>query len=259
MEIKIDMTRKRIQKRDNEIEQIIDGTFDLACSLKFQRKVKHLRVELGIPDHGFPDLDIDRSRFHFADYEPSKWEPKPSKERSYLEVEKHLKSLTKDFGHDSNKIRLVLRLYLFHNIIDDELLREHAVVENMASLVDNIKEFEEYSHSPGVLSYFLKEKYSLYPLSIRISPYSTREQFLSFIDANWAKVEKIQKEYRMPNIQMGKLRSRKVISNEIKLFIAENFTENNNRLAEDIEEKFKVTMTVNQIRSIKHRLKKTDG
>lgn len=245
-----------------EVKQIINAFYNLLCSLKFEQKIQEARKELEIPTKGIRYTVEDTLNFKYGNYEPSGWKPvypnrnALSKEWSYLWVEGILKNLIKEIGQDSSGVHLALRIYIFHNIIDEDILYENAQRQNIASIADNIEEFEEYGYSSKVFMGFSKEKNINYPLSLRVSSYASKEQLLSFINNNWTTITKIQNKYKTKNKILGTpLRTREKQNNEINLYITQNYTESNISLVVNIEKKFTRELTEGQIRSQKYRIK----
>ncbi len=242
-------------KRKKEVGQIIDGFYDFLCNLDIQEKIKKARTGLDIPLSGFHPTRENNDNFKYGNYEPSQWKYRYFKEWSYLYIDLGLKTLLNKFGQDSEGLKRVFRVYFFHNHIDFDLLSETANRENMASVVDNEEELEEYGHDSKVFMGYCTEKFRNYPLAIRLSPYASKEQLKSFIKNNWTTIKKIQDKYKISNIKLGKLRIRKDKTNEIRLFIAENYNKKGYDLQDDILAKSGIYMTLPQINTWKNRIK----
>ena len=242
-------------KRKNEVEQIVDAFYDLVSNLDFQEKIQKYRKQLNIPSNGFPLKFRDNVHLIELFYEPSQWKERFPRGSGWALIDKVMEFLVQKLGQDSIGLRDILRIYFFHNDINIDILYELAERQNVVSVEDNIKELEYYGHNPVVLKKYYEDKYKNYPVSIRVSPYASKEQLFSFIKNNLTAIKKIQGKYRISNIKLGKLRIRKNQANDINLFIAENYNEGNWILYEEIKKKFKVTMSLSQIRSRKNIIK----
>ena len=256
MKKNINKTKKYEKK---EVLQVIDGIYDLVGSLSFQQKIQRFRKILNIEPNDFPIQITDNDDIIYGNYLPSQWKLKFSeKDRIHLDIliDEVTENLIHKLGQDFLGLRHLLRIYLFHNELDIEILYKSANRENMASIADSIKEFEEYGFHPAVTEKYFKNKNKNYPIVVRLNAYTTKEHFLSFIKNNWESIKKIQQEYKVSGVTIGKLRNRKQNTNEINLYIAENYSKKGYDLIDEIEEKFNVKISLAQISARKNLIKK---
>jgi|GEM_PF-2803009 len=244
-------------KKEAEVEQVIHAFYDTITSVVFQRAIKNLRENLNVPRNGFTRITKKNSdNFICANYDPSEWKPSISKQSTYIFIDEMMQILLQKMGHDSIGLRSVLRVYFFHNYVEPQILYETARRDSTITMVDNVVEFGEYNSGYAVLMGYYGDKYKNYPVSIRLNPYASKEQLLSFIDDNWVVMKELQEKYAVPAMQMGnQTRERTHQADEINLFIAEHFEDENYTLIDGISDKFGVTVSLVQIRSRKHRIK----
>jgi hypothetical protein len=248
---------KTTKKKEAEVERVIHAFYDHITSVVFQRAVKNLREKLNVPPNGFTTFTKeDSNNFINANYDPSEWKPPIPKQSTFMFIDEMMQILLQKMGQDSLGLRSVLRVYFFHNYVEPEILHEVARRNATVTMVDNVAEFGEYNSGYVVLMAYYGEKYKNYPVSIRLNPYASKEQLLSFIDDNWAVMKELQEKYAVPAMTMGnQTRGRKNEADEINLFIAERFEQDNYTLIDGINDKFGVIMSLAQIRSRKHRIK----
>lgn len=163
-------------------------------SNSFQVMVKVLREKYKIPADGFLNFHNDSSRIPVFEY-PSEWQHKDSK-KVRGQIADYLRDQASEWDLYYEDWREVFLTYLFYNQL---LIPDYGFDLNVCLLRDlsrdPIRDEEQDSH---------------FPISIKISPYASKNEILDFVEkVYWPEIATLQDIHRNPKSLIGKVRSKK--------------------------------------------------
>lgn len=167
----------------------------------FNKEITKLRLENKIPKNGFKNKNLVSSI-------PTKedgWvygNNKKSLSTIFIELRKITRA---KFPISDEILDLAFRHYFFYNQIPENFINEHFMDSGLCIIADLPKDLNEAIINPLENE---REKSISYPIAIKITPYTSRNVLVEFIDKNQKKIKTLQKKYELVDTRLGKTRSR---------------------------------------------------
>ncbi len=189
----------------------------------FQKEIKKIRKSYDMPETGYIFTKEDNDLLN-------------EKGSDIAGLDEKINELSIKFGLYSFVWYDILRKYIFFNRIDFRGRIYSYSVFKLCKVVDE-KQKHKISLSPADWGYETEEDIKQYretedylknredeefPISLRISPYASERDILSFIRRNFSDISRLQKRYNLKHIGIGKVKKKNSFIKERNDLIYEN-------------------------------------
>jgi hypothetical protein len=196
----------------------------ILASDKFQKTVKQMRVEYEIPAAGFSIPDKGS-----WSHPPNEWTHK--EDPTVLErIRQTFRTFCRERGLLPRDWHRTFENYLFYN---RHFITTEPNAKNLCFVSDGVTSRDSLGH---VVDEIDRE---IYPVTLHISAYASERDILDYILAVYnPEIKRVQKEYRKPDVGIGKYKKRNVAVLKRNIVMYENRTDSNEKIAGLVKEKF---------------------
>lgn len=191
-----------------------------------QDELSELRKRYDIPANGIPfgEKEMGDIKRDSIIYFPDGF----IKSKSMIgRVSGDLNHLTEKFPLKNLGIQSLIRVYFFHNVIPEALLKTAVDEENLCKIVDfNEDMLEECISDSSLKKIYLqhvqKENY-YFPIALKINPRASKRDVLKFIEKNWVTIHRKLSKYDDRYGKLGKVKSKNpLITKRNRLILKHN-------------------------------------
>ncbi len=235
-------------------QKAINYLIDFVESNRFTKMAKKIREKYDIPLNGFPVFDKDKNKDYLFKY-PEAW--RFNEFKNYKEEVKafniDVKKILEGFllrGYFWNKY---IRFYIFHNKLPEmdghiaiSCKPQGTAFSNLCQISDFKEQIEEYGED--YCYKLLQSELDFFPISLKISPYATRNDMVNYIDSNLKFIEYFQNKYKKDGVKLGKLRTKK--NRERDGFIYKHRKLPRKEISKLVKDKFNIILGQSEINKI---------